>query len=79
MPNEIHHNLETDRLNYLYMKKAFGLLNGYVQKGGPLHFYQRMQEELLKFDIDLEMKTNQEILSWINAKGSIQTKELTPY
>lgn len=79
MPNEIHHNLETDSLNYLYMKKAFGLLNGYVQKGGPLHFYQRMQEELLKFGIDLEMKTNQDILSWINAKGSIQTKELTPY
>ncbi len=61
------------------MKKALALLNGYIQKGGPLHFYLRMKEELLKFGIDLEMKTNQEILSWINSEGFIQTKELTPY
>lgn len=61
------------------MKKALCLLNGYVQQGGPLHFCQRMKKEFLKFDIDLEMKTNQEILSWIASDGSIQTKELTPY
>ncbi len=53
------------------MKKALCLLNGYIQQGGPLHFYQRMKEELLKFDIDLEMKTNQELSVFINSDGSI--------
>lgn len=53
------------------MKKALCLLNGYIQQGGPLHFYQRMKEELLKFDIDLEMKTNQELSVFINSNGSI--------
>ncbi len=53
------------------MKKALCLLNGYIQQGGPLHFYQRMKEELLKFDIDLEMKTNQELSVFINSDGTI--------
>lgn len=53
------------------MKKALCLLNGYVQQGGPLHFYQRMKEELSKLDVDLEMKTNQELSVLIDSDGSI--------
>lgn len=79
MPNVFNNKEEPNELNYLGMKKALCLLNGYIQQGGPLHFYQRMKEEFLKLDIDLEMKTNQEILSFIDSNGSIQAKELTPY
>ncbi len=37
-----------------------------------MHFYQRMKEELSKLDIDLEMKTNQELSVLIDSDGSIR-------
>lgn len=55
------------------MKKALCILNGYIQQEGPLHFYQRMKEELNKLDIDLEVKTNIEISAFINNDGNIKT------
>lgn len=55
------------------MKKALCILNGYVQQEGPLHFFNRMREELVKFDIELEAKTNLEICTYINEKGRISS------
>ncbi len=56
------------------MKKALCLLNAYVQTEGPLYFYKRMKEELLRYDILLERKTNAEILTYIDSEGNARSR-----
>lgn len=53
------------------MKKALCLINGYAKSPATLHYYERMKEELLNFDFELELKTNQELLVFINENGDI--------
>ena len=55
------------------MKKALCILNGYIQQEGPLNFYERMREELLKYDILLEKKTNIDIHTYIDSNGNIES------
>ena len=56
------------------MKKALCLLNAYVQTEGPVHFYERMKEELLHYDIILDKKTNAEILTYIDENGDARSR-----
>ncbi len=56
------------------MRKALCLINAYAKSPSTLHSYSRMKEELSKFDFDLELKTNQEILTYINGNGEIINK-----
>ena len=60
------------------MKKGLCLLNAFIQTDGPTHFYKRMKEELSRLDVSLDLKTNAEILSYIDSDGSIVSNE-KPY
>ena len=53
------------------MDKALCLLNAHAQTDGPNHFFERMREELLLFGIELQKKTNDEILCHIDSGGHI--------
>ncbi len=53
------------------MRKALCLINGYAKSEATLHYYKRMKEELLAYDFDLELKTNEELLVYINKDGNI--------
>lgn len=55
------------------MNKALCLLNAHAQTDGPNHFYERMKEEFLPFGIELEKKTNDEILCLIDSEGHISS------
>ncbi len=57
------------------MQKATAIVNGYVFLEGLRNFYERMKEELVKFDIDLELKTTTDLISYIESDGSIVVKE----
>lgn len=55
------------------MNKALCLLNAHAQTDGPNHFYERMKKELIPFGVDLEKKTNDEILCLIDNEGHISS------
>ena len=51
--------------------KALAILNGSKLIGGVKHFCKRMQEELALLGVDLEVKSNNQILSLIDTNGSV--------
>ena len=53
------------------MRKALCLINGYAKSSATIHYYERMKRELLNYDFDLELKTNQELLVYIDQDGNI--------
>ncbi len=53
------------------MRKALCIVNGFAKSEASLHYYSRMEEELKKLGFELELKTNQELLTFINDSGEI--------
>ena len=56
------------------MRKALCIINGYAKSEASLHYYSRMKDELAKLDFELQLKTNQELLTYINENGDITNK-----
>lgn len=50
---------------------GLAILNAYLQSPAMLHYYNRMKEELSELNIGLDLKTNAEVLAYINEDGSI--------
>lgn len=58
--------------NYQRMAKGLCIVNGYSSLRGPLHFYERMKEELEKKNVGLSLVKSTAFLSSINENGAIE-------
>lgn len=54
--------------------KGIAILNAHTLYPSSLHFYERMKEEFAKFDVELELARNSELLTYINSEGGIESK-----
>lgn len=50
---------------------GLAILNAYLQSPAMMHYFNRMKEELFKFGINLDLKTNAEVLAYVASDGSI--------
>ena len=61
------------------LKTGLAILNAYIQTPASLHFYRRMKEELGSLGVELDCKTNAEILVSIDQSGDLLTSQISKY
>ena len=61
------------------LKTGLAILNAYIQTPASLHFYKRMKEELGSLGVELDCKTNAEILVSIDQSGDLLTSQISKY